>query len=424
MVVAFLFAHYSLLIAPASAFRIDELKSKISEHNQEIEGVQKEIEEYQQQINQTLKEAASLGRDIRKLEITRKKLASDVYLTKNQIGATELTIEQLGLEISLKTKEIGNKKDVLAEIIRAINESEMQSIVEITLAHDNFSDFFNDLERMKNLQNEININLTKLKELKKTLQEEKTEQTKEKERFENLRARLTDQKILVERNKSKKDNLLRETKNKESNYRKILNDRLARQKALEEEISELEEQLRIEIDPTSLPSAGSGVLKWPLDNIFITQYFGNTPFATQNPQVYNGNGHRGVDFRASIGTPVKSTGNGVVRFVYKDQVCPNAYYGGKWILIDHNNNLSTLYAHLSLIKVAPGQTIKTGQVIGYSGETGYVTGPHLHFTVFASKAVRITGENGERPYISRVCGKELKIPLAPNNGYLNPLSYL
>jgi len=126
-----------------------------------------------------------------------------------------------------------------------------------------------------------------------------------------------------------------------------------------------------------------------------------------------------------VGTRVLAAADGVVRFVYRDKPCTGAYYGGKWILIDHGNNLSTLYAHLSLIKVVPGQKVKAGQVIGYSGESGYVTGPHLHFTVFATKAVRVTGENGEKPYYSKVCrGVQLKIPISPNNGYLNPLSYL
>ena len=54
---------------------------------------------------------------------------------------------------------------------------------------------------------------------------------------------------------------------------------------------------------------------------------------------------------------------------------------GKWVMIKHANGLSTLYAHLSLIAVTTGQELLTGQVLGYSGNTGATTGPHLHFEV-------------------------------------------
>ena len=65
------------------------------------------------------------------------------------------------------------------------------------------------------------------------------------------------------------------------------------------------------------------------------------------------------------------------------------YSYGKWILIKHENGLSTLYAHLSLIKVNAGETVNTGDIIGYSGNTGYSTGPHLHLTVYATQGVKI-----------------------------------
>jgi murein DD-endopeptidase MepM/ murein hydrolase activator NlpD len=103
-----------------------------------------------------------------------------------------------------------------------------------------------------------------------------------------------------------------------------------------------------------------------------------------------------------------------------DLACSGVSYG-KWILIKHNNGLSTLYAHLSSFDVSQGDSVASGQKIASSGNTGYSTGPHLHFTVYASDAVRVSGP-GE--YKSKVCGTDLLIPVAPRNGYLNPLTYL
>ena len=101
-----------------------------------------------------------------------------------------------------------------------------------------------------------------------------------------------------------------------------------------------------------------------------------------------------------------------------DQSCNGVSYG-KWALIKHTNNLSTLYAHLSIIKVSGGQQVETGQLVGYSGDTGYATGPHLHFGVFASEGIEI------KSYKSKICGTNMILPVkTKNNAYLNPLSYL
>ena len=240
----------------------------------------------------------------------------------------------------------------------------------------------------------------------------------EKSNFETFNTQLADQKEIAEINKKQKNNLLTQTKNQEENYKKILEEKLAKKEAFEEEIMELESQLRIEIDPSSLPPANSGILKWPLDKIKITQYFGNTPFATKNPQVYGGMGHNGIDFRASIGTPTKTTLSGIVEGIGNTDSIRGCYSYGKWILVKHNNGLSTLYAHLSLIKVKQGQSVATGEVIGYSGVSGYATGPHLHFTVYASQGVKIT------KFEHSINCKNAYIPIADKKAYLNPLSYL
>ena len=84
--------------------------------------------------------------------------------------------------------------------------------------------------------------------------------------------------------------------------------------------------------------------------------------------------HNGVDFRATIGTPVKSAGNGVVEGVGDtDAVCAGASYG-KWVFIRYDNGLASTYGHFSVISVKEGQRVKTGDVVGYSGNTGYSTG--------------------------------------------------
>ena len=87
-------------------------------------------------------------------------------------------------------------------------------------------------------------------------------------------------------------------------------------------------------------------------------------------------------------------------------------------MIKHPNGLTTLYGHLSLLSVVKGQQVSVGEKIGYSGNTGNSTGPHLHFGVYASEGVRI----GTIP--TSINCRNVVLPLSDTKAYLNPLSYL
>ncbi len=421
--VFFIFSVIFILPRFAGASRIDELRQKINDNNAQISEIQKEIEELQKQLDKTGNDAQTLKNQISQLESTIKKLAADTKLTEKKITMAGFVLEELTLGIQAKEKDIEGSKKVLGELMRSMNESESQSLVEILLAHNSLSDFFNDLERIKDYQGAVNLNLGQLNILKNDLENQEAEKETEKKKLEDFHSQLSDQKQIIQIQKNQKNTVLKETKNKEALYKKQLAEQLAKQQALENEISAYEDQIRIEIDPSSLPKTGAGVLSWPVDKPTITQYFGNTPFATQNPQVYGWKGHDGIDLRASIGTPVKSAQAGIITAIGNTvSFCRGYQIGyGKWVLIKHDNNLSTFYSHLSLIKVSPGQTVEISQVIGYSGNTGYTTGPHLHFGVFATQAV----SSLEYTSTSQTCGGIImRQPIVPPNGKLNPLSYL
>ena len=89
--------------------------------------------------------------------------------------------------------------------------------------------------------------------------------------------------------------------------------------------------------------------------------------------------HNGVDIKASKGTPVCATANGLVRKIMDNHQEGKGY--GKYIIIDHANGYSTMYTQLSKIEVKAGQEVKQGDVIGLVGSSGISTGPHLHYEV-------------------------------------------
>ncbi len=115
------------------------------------------------------------------------------------------------------------------------------------------------------------------------------------------------------------------------------------------------------------------ILKTPLDGAKLSSSFGmrKHPISGFNKM------HKGIDFAAPIGTPIYAGGNGIVEYVGR-----NGGYG-KYIRIRHNNEYKTAYAHLSGYKkgISKGVRVNQGEVIGYVGNTGRSTGPHLHYEI-------------------------------------------
>lgn len=115
-------------------------------------------------------------------------------------------------------------------------------------------------------------------------------------------------------------------------------------------------------------------LQWSEDFILPMSSKITSDFGTK--RVYNNklrSFHSGIDFKAAIGTPIVAANNGIVKLA-KDR-----FYAGNSIIIDHGQAIYTCYFHLNSISVKKNQFVKKGEIIGYSGSTGRVTGPHLHF---------------------------------------------
>jgi len=113
-------------------------------------------------------------------------------------------------------------------------------------------------------------------------------------------------------------------------------------------------------------------LRSPMEFSRVTSGFSNARF---HPIMQDWRAHKGVDYAAPTGTPVRATGNAKVTFAGKQ----NGY--GNVIELRHQGAFSTLYAHLSRLapQVRTGARVAQGEVIGYVGQTGWATGPHLHY---------------------------------------------
>ncbi len=407
----------------------DDLQSKIDQKNKDIEALHVEITSLSKQIDTLGSQANTLAGTIKSLELTRKKLEANISITQDKIIAKNYEIEKLGTQISGKVSNIEEDKRIILKTFASIQELDNQSIIEMILTSGSLSEIWNSTEQLSTLQKNLYSRIDSLGKDKSNLETNKVASEKAKNELLALKEDLGDQQKITASTIKEQNALLKQTNQSEASYKKTLATKKAQEEAFQAEINSYESQLKLLTNPELIPHTGSGILLWPVDSATsktgcaklehcITQYFGNTDFATANPQVYNGKGHTGIDFRAPIGTPIKSALSGTVIAVYNMDATPGCLSYGKWIMIDHHNGLSTLYGHMSLQTATVGQEVSVGERIGYSGNTGYSTGPHLHFGVYATQGVQI------KKMVSKTPCNGATYPYADYNAYLNPLSYL
>jgi murein DD-endopeptidase MepM/ murein hydrolase activator NlpD len=395
----------------AGSASVDELRQKISGREAEIKKLEAEIAQYQDALDKQSSQSQTLKNEIKKLETQIKKINTDIRLTEQQIQRTELRLEELDIEITEKKSALDTEKEVLASLVRSLNEGHETSLIEILAGHGTISEFFEKREATETVQEQLGQSLVSLRKHKESLETEAERKKREEAELLSRRKDLSGRKNIQETINQSKATLLSESKNQESKYQQLLKDRAEKRALIQKELQAVEDELRRSIDPSLLPSKRAGVLGWPVENPKITQGFGFTEFATtQGSDVYKGNGHNGIDFKAAIGARILAAEAGIVKDLGNtDTLCPGGSYG-RWVIIEHPNNLSTLYSHFSGIAVTRGQQVKRGELIGFGGDTGYVTGPHLHFTVYATNTYQLRK--------TKHCG------MVPAGGYLNPLEYL
>jgi len=381
----------------------------------DLEKEKKEIKEkkkaYEQIVTLKKKQGATLVGQIATLETQAEKL-------EREIRENEQTLVDLGRElreteagIAEKERFILREKEVLSDLIREYHATTADGD-EVLFAFGGDDTVF-PMKREDWISEtgvRIGAMLRSLDETKKALLISKGTLDKKKVETDTLQEQMEKRNDYLEGSRQNKETLLAKTEAEQQKYTTLVRTLEEELKDLENEINNLESGLIGSLDLGKIPKYQKGLLSYPVKNVTITQGYGMTSYAKKG--AYGGGPHNGVDFGVSTGTPIYATMSGKVAAVGSMTKNGRWYGYGRWIAIDHGNGLLTLHGHLSKQSVKKGDKVDAGEQIGLSGNTGYSTGPHLHFSVFSSDSFKVVPS-------SKVSG--ISVPIG---AHVNPTKYL
>ncbi|MDQ2622450.1 MAG: peptidoglycan DD-metalloendopeptidase family protein [Actinomycetota bacterium] len=352
--------------------RLDKTRGKIEKAHQErgvltdeIKGLSTKIDGYETQVS-------ALRAEEREAEqrLAAKQAELDNAEAEVKAAYRELKILAARLERSLK---------VLSNRLVAIYQGGPSDISELVLTSRSYGDLIqrstyleqiqsrdeNIVGRVRDLRDTQKETVLRLKKAKDTIESARDEIATEEKNLETARAAVESQQNELVSARSERRSALSRIDSHVHHLEDIESDLQAK---IQEQINAASGVSVLPAGPMSSPSAAG--LIWPLSGT-LSSGFG----ARSSPGGVGSTNHEGIDIAVPEGTPIRAAKGGTVIMA--------SYNGGygNYTCIDHGSGLSTCYAHQSGFAASAGQRVSQGQVIGYSGNTGSSTGPHLHFEV-------------------------------------------
>lgn len=397
----------ALLITTPSALAntLDDLKNEQKQLEQKKNSIDSNIKDTEGKIDQNVSKIDQIMAQIKELDTKIISTESQIAEVLNQIKLTTTEIEKLHASIKELERKIEERDELLKERIRAVQVSGGSvSYLDVLLGANSFIDFIDRFSAVNTLMDADRTILKEQADDKAQLEEQQASLEKKLQQQEDSKNELVSLKASLDTQKASKGNLVdqleveqaklhEEKEVLETEYDEILNlsqetqnkivaeqkriAEIARKAAEEKKRKEAEERKRQQAasggSSSAIPNVSAGSWTRPASGRFTSGYGSRT-----HPIHGVVKTHYGIDIANGTGTPVVSAADGVVSYA-----SPLSTYGNV-IMVTHSIDgqiFTSLYAHLSSIKVSKGQVVSKGQIIGGIGTTGNSTGPHLHFEI-------------------------------------------
>lgn len=360
---------------------IKALNNKIQNQKKQMDDLAAKQKQYQEIIQQKRQDKDNLINQLSILENREAKTRLDIDSTNINIDKTNLEIRKIELDTESVNNDIETERQHMSSLLRLLYKQDQVSTIEMLLLNDSLSEFLNQAKYLENTNSKIKESLDSLKEKKDQLDQNKINLDNKNKELMALKSDLqTKQESLVYEQESK-GVILEETKSSEAEYQSLLARAKKEQMQAEAEVASIEKLIRQKMaakDKEKLES-GSSEIAWPITKNTITTSFHDPDY----PYRKIIGEHPAIDIRSPQGSTLRAAADGYVARVKFDGTTNYAY-----IMIIHNDGLSTVYGHVSAVSVTAEQYVKQGDVIGRTGgyprsigAGAFTTGAHLHFEV-------------------------------------------
>lgn len=359
--------------------QVNDINQQIQEKQKQLEELNKKIEAYQKEITASQMQASTLRKQLTVLDDKIAKSKLDLQANELSLNTVTLQIEALTDEINHKGKEIEKKRSSIAELLRTIEQSDQQGVLEVVVLNGTLSGFFEQLNYVESLQGTLQKKVTEVKTVKSELERQENDLARYHSKLTQTRNQLELTKNQLDEEQNLKKSLLTQTKSSENKFQSLLTQSIQEQQKANADIKNLETQARKKINQqgsVSLNKLGDGTFIWP-----VNPYKGlSTEFHDPTYIFRKYFEHPGIDIPQPQGTGIKASADGYVA------IARDAGLGYSYIMLVHKNGMATVYGHVSRIDVTEDTFVAKGQIIGATGGLPgtrgagkLTTGPHLHF---------------------------------------------
>lgn len=358
----------------------DDAKKRAEELQALDDKLKAQIKAYQSIIDLKNRQGATLDDQIKALDAQAQKLELEINQNKKKSEQLHGDIESLSSRVADKTALVDQQKSILSELMRQYYAEYSSDISPLLLTADESVSYLNASSWNNDLGEKVGDLLSSVKDMREDLVREQTELENKKKMADTLQTQLSERTDYLESTKNNKAALLGKTAAEADKYENLVDDLQKQREEIDSEIEDIEAGKINSLE--DLPKYKKGLLDYPVKNPRLSQGYGKTSFSGK---AYASGKHNGLDFAAASGTTIMAAASG--RVVGTGDLGKYAY--GKWVAIDHGNGMVTLYGHLRKISTSRGASVKQGDKIGEMGSTGYSTGTHVHFTVFAASSYEL-----------------------------------
>jgi len=368
-----------ILLAPsvAGALTLEELKAEVEKKQQEMKQLDERINVYKKNIESKQNEAVTLSNQVAIIKSRTIKIELDIRMTEAQIEVLNLEISSLENEIEDRQAKILKDVNYIGSLIRSIHVEDQRDYLSIILQNPSFSEYFNQVAYLEDINNQIDNALKQVKTEKTELETKQSIAKVKRDKIVELARIQNDQKASLGEQQQTKNYLLTQTKMSEAKFRLLLEQVRQDQMNADKELASLQKKIENQLSKNDQTENLSSDIGWPArPTKGISTYFRDPTYPFR--YLFE---HSGIDLAIKAGTPLGAAASGYVAWARTSKS-----YGNN-IMIIHSDGLATLYAHLSRFNTVEGAFVKKGEIIAYSGGTpgtpgaGFSTGAHLHFEV-------------------------------------------